>query len=145
MFPNCFWYLIVQRSWARAVKWPGGQVSSYSSPLAVVQLSRYGWKGWLSLSSWPANWPEIFSEMNPAGCHNWCVVFGHYMTRIKDAITCYCLQTVSDGLQIKSWGFKKRGWIIVKIWQEVVNIWIFPPFALNDMLLRKIKQPLRKV
>ena len=131
-----FWYLIVQRSWARAVKWPGGQVSSYSSPLAVVQLSRYGWKGWLSLSSWPANWPKIFSEMNPAGCHNWCVVFGHYMTRIKDAITCYCLYV--DGLQIKSWGFKNVDGLL---WRSGKKLGIFNfacPFDLKDMLLMNI-------
>ena len=35
--------------------------------------------------------------------------------------------------------------IILKIQQEVVNIWISRQFVLNDMLLIKIKQPLKKV
>ena len=35
--------------------------------------------------------------------------------------------------------------IILKIQQEVENIWISRQFVLNDMLLIKIKQPLKKI
>ena len=40
--------------------------------------------------------------------------------------------------------FRKGWWINVKIRQKVENIWIFPPI-LNDMLLRRIKQPLKNL
>ena len=43
---------------------------------------------------------------------------------------------------LKSKGFQKRGWIIEK------KLWTFEfsrQFILNDMLLRKISQPLKKV
>ena len=45
---------------------------------------------------------------------------------------------------MKSSEFKERGRIIVKIQQEPVNIWISPICLFNDMLLRKIYQPLKK-
>ena len=54
----------------------------------------------------------------------WSSEFSNFVICMNILLTIY----------VKSERFKKRGWIIVKIQQEVVNIWIFPPICFRDHL-----------